>query len=67
MVEMVDVVESGTERIHFHIASWYDEVEDLDNAEKSGKTRVCIAYVGSVSGVSYLASRPFISDRSNER
>ncbi|XP_036147744.1 venom allergen 3-like [Monomorium pharaonis] len=31
----MDSVENSTsrERIHFHIASWYDEVEDFDNAE----------------------------------
>ncbi|CAL1683654.1 unnamed protein product [Lasius platythorax] len=31
----MDGVENGTsrERIHFHITSWYDEVEDFDNAE----------------------------------
>ncbi|XP_067215022.1 venom allergen 3-like isoform X2 [Linepithema humile] len=31
----MDSVESGMsrERIHFHITSWYDEVEDFDNAE----------------------------------
>ncbi|XP_029163156.1 LOW QUALITY PROTEIN: venom allergen 3-like [Nylanderia fulva] len=31
----MDSVENSTsrERIHFHITSWYDEVEDFDNAE----------------------------------
>lgn len=31
----MDSMENSTsrERIHFHITSWYDEVEDFDNAE----------------------------------
>ncbi|XP_025075485.1 venom allergen 3-like [Pogonomyrmex barbatus] len=39
----MDSVKNGTsskERIHFHITSWYDEVEDFDNAEVGFELRV---------------------------